>query len=145
MANWHFVMPYDDAAADWLAQQGYPHSPARAGNRLPSWAEVEQVVRRLGLPADAPLVVDLAGDGETLKVRGDMLLELRVVRGLCDRCGQLWVYPDCGSPAILIEASSSPEAVAAAWEASLAAEDSWRAFHERTRSASQGTLFPGDL
>ena len=131
MANWHFVFPYGQDAADWLASEGYPHPPVRPGNRLPTWAEVERAVRILRLPPDAPLVIKPSADGESLLMRGDMLLELRVVRWLSEFCGQQWVYPDCGSPAIVIDASSSPEPLARAWLASLIAEDSWRSFYLR--------------
>lgn len=134
MANWHIVVPYDDRATDWLAEQGYPHPPARPGNRLPTGAEVEQAVRALGLPPDVPLAIDFARNGESLTVRGDLLLELRVLHKLCERCGQLWVYPDCGSPAIVIDAVSSPEFIAEAWLTSLDANDSWQAFHGRAYS-----------
>jgi hypothetical protein len=72
LANWHFVMPYDEAAADWLAANGYPHPPARPGNRLPTWAEVEQAVECFGVPPDAPLAIEPGV--ELLKVRGDLLL-----------------------------------------------------------------------
>jgi hypothetical protein len=54
LANWQFVMPYDEAAADWLGANGYPHPPARPGNRTPTWAEVEQAVESLGRPAGGP-------------------------------------------------------------------------------------------
>ncbi len=68
MANWHFVVPYDRAAADWLASEGFPHPPARPGNRLPTWDEVEHAAQALGIPSDAPLVIELSADGESLKM-----------------------------------------------------------------------------
>lgn len=131
MANWDFILPYDGEAADWLGRQGYPHPPVRAGNRLPTWAEVARVVEALGLPNDAPLAAEMSQDGETLKMRGELLLELGLLRGLCAACGQLWLYPDCGSPAIVVDATILPGAVAEAWHASLDAEDCWQAFHQR--------------
>jgi hypothetical protein len=133
VANWHFVFPYDEAAADWLAGEGFPHPPARPGNRLPTWTEVEDAAKAVGIPPDAPLAIELSTDGESLKMRGEVLLELRVLRRVSELCGQLWVYPDCGSPALVIDSSSSPEPLAAAWLASLSAEDSWRAFYLRAR------------
>jgi hypothetical protein len=54
---------------------------------------------------------------------------------LCDGCGQLWVYPDTGSPEIVVEAATDPEAVAAMWEEAERAEDAWRSFHERMYGA----------
>lgn len=57
----------------------------------------------LGVPPDAPLAIERGV--ELLKVRGDLLLELSILRWLSERCGQFWVYPDCGSPAIVVDAS----------------------------------------
>jgi len=37
-------------------------------------------------------------------------------------------YPDSGSPAIVVDPSTDPEAVAAAWLAAESAEDCWAAF-----------------
>lgn len=136
MANWDHVFAYDDDAADWLEAQGYPHPPAWPGGRLPTRAEVERAVAALGLPDPGPLAIELDGDRDSLKVRGDTLLELRLVRSLCEACGPLWLYPDCGSPAIVVDASAAPEELAASWLASLDVEDSWRAFHQQAYGAS---------
>ena len=135
MANWHLVVPYDKAAADRLASEGFPRPPARPGNRLPTWAEVEHATQALGTPPDAPLVIELSADGESRKMRGDVLARDALLRWVSELCGQLWVYPDCGSPAIVIDSSSSPEPLAAAWIASLDAEDSWQSFHLRAHDA----------
>jgi hypothetical protein len=131
VANYHLVVAYDERATEWLAEQGYPHPPARPGNRLPTFDEIEETVRFLGIGPGAPLIVDGVGVGDSFTIRGDLLLELRVLRKLCERCGQLWVYPDCGSPAIVVDAALSPEVVAEIWEKSNAADDSWKTFHER--------------
>jgi hypothetical protein len=41
------------------------------------------------------------------------------------------MYPDSGSPAIVVDATLSPEAAATVWTESLAAEYSWDAFYKR--------------
>jgi hypothetical protein len=87
-----------------------------------------------GFSASTPLVLDNTDDFDDdegcFRVRGDLVLELRLLRRLCEDCGQLWVYPDCGSPAIVVDAALSPERVAAAYSEAEAAEDNWAAFHE---------------
>ena len=142
MANWHLVFRYDGRATDWLAERGYPHPAARPGNRLPTRDEVSWSWAALGLAPTAALAVDgfddVAGDEDCFKVRGDLVLELRLLRHLCESCGQLWVYPDCGSPAIVVDAALSPERVAAAYREAEAADDGWAAFHESVHRAEPG-------
>jgi hypothetical protein len=142
MANWHFVFAYDRRATDWLAEQGYPHPLARPGNRLPTHEEVLQAWTALGLPTNAPLLVEgtdeYDSEEDCFQVRGDLVLELKLLRCLCENCGQLWVYPDCGSPAIVVDATMSPERIAAAWLETTAGEDSWAAFHDRVYRAKHG-------
>src|SRR5262249_18617074 len=121
-------MAYDERAAEWLAAQGYQHPPARPGNRPPTLDEIEEAARALGIGPDAPLLVDGVGAAESFIIRGDLVLELRLLRRLSERSGQLWVYPDCGSPAIVVDPATEPEAVAAAWLRSLHAADPWAAF-----------------
>ncbi len=128
MANWHLVVPYDERAADWLASQGYAHPAVKPGNRLPTLAEIEQTARSLEIGPDAPLLIDGAGFADSFTIRGDLVLELRLLRKLSELAGQLWVYPDCGSPAIVVDPATDPEAVAAAWLRSLDSDDPWAAF-----------------
>ncbi len=137
MANWHLVVAYDEGATDWLAAQGYRHPPARPGNRLPTEAEIAAAVRALGIGPDA-LLVDGAGGADSFRVRGDMVAELRLLRLLSERAGQVWAYPDCGSPAVVVDPATDPEAVAAAWLRSLDAPDPWAAFLGRTSDAEPG-------
>jgi len=131
LANWHLVVAYDERATEWLSSQGYPHPAARPGNRLPTPAEIEEAFQSLGFPPNALLYIDGFDLPDSFTVRGDLLLELRVLRKLCERSGQLWVYPDCGSPALVIDATIEPAEVAAAWLGSLNADDPWREFHEK--------------
>lgn len=129
MANWDIVLPYDNRATDWLSDFGYPHPAARPGNRLPSDEELRLAWNALGLGSDDPLLVDRYD--EAMSVRGDMVLELRFLRLLSERCGQLWLYPDTGYPAIIVDASLIPEQVASMWLEALAADDCWAVFYEQ--------------
>ena len=138
MANWHLVVAYDERATEWLAAEGYRHPPARPGNRLPTRDEIEEAARALGIGPDAPLRVEGVGVADSFTVRGDLVLELRLLRRLSERSGQLWVYPDSGSPAIVVDPTTDPEAVAAAWLQSQAAEDPWAAFLGRGPAAEPG-------
>lgn len=126
MANWHVVLAYDERATKWLAEQGYQHPPARPGNRLPTENEIEEAVRALGIGSD--VYVDGVGVGDSFTVRGDLVAELRLVRRLSEQAGQLWVYPDCGSPAIVVDPDTDPNSVAAAWLRSLDSPDPWATF-----------------
>src|SRR4051794_32136473 len=93
VVNWHLVMAYDERATEWLASQGYQHPPARPGNRLPTLAEIGQAADALGIGPDAPLLVDGVGVADSFTIRGDLVLELRLLRRLSEQAGQLWVYP----------------------------------------------------
>jgi hypothetical protein len=84
-------------------------------------------------------LVDGVGVAESFTVRGDLVAELRLVRQLSERAGQQWVYPNCGSPAIVVDAATDPEAVAAAWLRSLDAPDPWLAFLGSAPDAVPGT------
>jgi hypothetical protein len=128
VANWHLVVAYDERAAGWLTGQGYQHPAVHPGNRLPTLPEIEAAARALSIGPDAPLVIDGVGMADSFTIRGDLVLELHLLRKLSEQSGQLWVYPDSGSPAIVVDPSTDPEAVAAAWLAAQSAEDCWAAF-----------------
>ncbi len=137
MANWHLVTTYDERAAEWLAGQGFQHPLARPGNRLPTLDEIEAAIHALAIGPD-DLLVDGVGIADSFTVRGDMVAELRLVRLLSERSGQLWVYPDCGSPAVVVDPATDPEAVAASWLQSLDAPDPWVAFLGSAPDAEPG-------
>src|SRR5262249_14268431 len=111
MANWHLVVPYDERAAAWLRGQGYSHPPVRPGNRVPTQAEIDRAAHAIGIRPNAPLLIDGVGVGDSFRVRGDLVLELRLLRKLSEDTGQLWVYPDCGDPAMVVDSGTDPEAV----------------------------------
>ena len=128
MGNWNIVMQYDDQAAAWLSDEGYQHPPVSPGNRLPTPLEIEEATNAIGIEADAMLLVDDSGLPRSISVRGDLVLQLRLLHRLSGKSGQLWLYPDSGSPAIVIDSAIDPESVAAAWLRSLNAPDPWAAF-----------------
>jgi hypothetical protein len=94
MANWDFVFPYDQRAADWLDEQDLPHPIVRQGNRLPSTAEVTAAWRQFDTD-QLLLINDFKWDDGTyvpedaFKLRGDLLVALRVLVRLSQDCGQL--------------------------------------------------------
>lgn len=139
MSNWDFVFAYDDRAAEWLAAQALPHPAVRPGNRFPTEAEAAAACQTLGFGPDSPIRVAFsrANPGE-FKVRGDLLQELRLLRLLCASCGQLWLYPDTGEPAIVVDAALLPERTDATYARALAADDSWAAFHRSMYSSAPG-------
>lgn len=126
MGNWDLIITYDKQATDWLAAEGYSHPPARPGNRLPTTAEIEAAAATLQGQLDG-ILVD-TGVSNCLRIRGNLAQELKLLRLLSKTAGQLWLYPDCGSPAIVVDHDIDPESVAATWLRALAAPDSWAAF-----------------
>jgi hypothetical protein len=137
MSNWDFVVAYDSQATDWLSSQGLPHPPVRSGNRLPSTAEVlsawqhvdvQQLVLIDGYDWDDDnFVPNLA----IFKLKGDRLVALRVLVVLCERCGQLWMYPDTGEPAIVVDSIVDPEQTLRVHAKAGAMENSWKIFYEQ--------------
>ena len=135
MANWHLVFPYDSRATEWLTAQGLPHPQLRPDNRLPTPAGIESAARDLGFGPHVSLLVDWLGSNDSFSIRGDLYLELKLIRKLAEACGQLWVYPDCGSPAIVVDSGINPHTVGDAWLAALDTEDPWSSFHRALYSS----------
>ncbi|MDZ4689578.1 MAG: hypothetical protein SH850_31260 [Planctomycetaceae bacterium] len=49
MGNWHVVIPYDERATEWLTSQGFQHPASLPNNRLPTFAEIEEAAKVLGI------------------------------------------------------------------------------------------------
>jgi hypothetical protein len=134
MANWDFVVAYDARATDWLAEQGLPHPIARTGNRLPCTAEVISAWQMYDT-AKLLLIDNFVWDDDTyvppeyFKLRGDWLVELRVLVELSSKCGQLWMYPDTGAPAIVVDALLDIDHTLRLFEELYSAEDGWERFY----------------
>ncbi len=62
-------------------------------------------------------------------MRGDLETELRVLMQLGHRCGQLWLYPDTGAPALVVDAALDIDEVAALYGCLVSAEDGWEQVH----------------
>ena len=155
MANWDFVSVYDDEAADWLREQGYPHPAVRPGNVMPTAAEL-----KWALGAHEKLVFDYPPHGERLAareegrggarfiiegfdwkkenwtpgdyfvLRGRSAVAFSVLIKLCERCGQLYLYPDTGEPSIVLDASLDSETVSELHREASEREDGWEYFFE---------------
>jgi hypothetical protein len=138
VSNWDFVLPYNHDASAWLTEQGYPHPSPRAENRLPSTSEIKWAMAELGIDTDEPLIVIDDFDGnddefvpaEYFKIKGSRLVEIQLLTKLCERCGQLWLYPDTGEPSIVLDARMRPESILILHRESLDEDDPWAAFYE---------------
>jgi hypothetical protein len=153
MANWDFVVVFDDGHAAWLRRHNYPHPAVRPGNQMPTTADMKWALQSFeNLEFDYPpgerelwvkveertaLVVQgfdwdenntIPGDYFTVRGATDMILSVLI--RLCERCGQLYLYPDSGDPAIVLEASLDPDEVRALYEEAGEAEDPWAHFFE---------------
>jgi hypothetical protein len=136
MANWDNVFPYDQTIADWLAEQGYPRPDCGAGNRLPTTGELYAALKALGHFKE-PLNVnvdrfdwdDLSSAPESLfTIRGELDAELRLLAKLSETCGQFYVHPDGGEPAMVVEAGLDLARIAAIYEEVAYGEDGWTRF-----------------
>ena len=135
MANWDHVLPYDEQVWEWLESECYPHPAVQPGNRLPSSGDVKWALSGAGIPANAFLVIDDNFDWnnnafipKALRMRGESLLELRLLTKLSERCGQLLLYPDSGEVAVVVDRSLDPQLVASLREDLSSAENGWRRF-----------------
>jgi hypothetical protein len=134
MSNWDFVVPYDSQATDWLEEQHLPHPAVRPGNRLPSTLEIAASWRKFD--HDQSILIDnfqWDDDNYTpsshFKLKGDWQVELNVLTDVCTKCGQLWMYPDTGAPAIVVDESLDVERTLALYERFYSAEDGWQRFY----------------
>lgn len=134
MANWDFVFPYDLRAAEWLAEQALPHPDVIPGNHLPSTAEV--VVAWRLFDKDKSLLIEnfnwedpASVPTDAFRVRGDRFKALQVLAKVSERCGQLWLYPDTGEPAIVVDALTNAREAATTHAEAATMPDSWKYFY----------------
>lgn len=157
MANWRFVLAYDERFAQSLADEGVTHPPVRPGNRMPTLEEIRGAIAQQPtwvedgrwLPGqlwvreeyDAPnsyrLIIESDSVGwanpayESFHMRGDLAWELTLVHTLCRLCGQLYVFFDSGDPPIILDSASDVPQILAVWREVNGGEDSWERFCER--------------
>jgi hypothetical protein len=142
VGNWDFIFSYSDEHSAWLGELGLPSPAVRAGNRLPTTAELEAAWSEVD--KDQSVLFD--GDWppardqplQALKVRGDLENSLRVLTALARVCGQLFLYPDTGEPAIVVDAVTVPQATAKAYRESVGGDASWERFYSRMHSSNPG-------
>ncbi|HEX7706494.1 MAG TPA: hypothetical protein VF701_08560 [Thermoanaerobaculia bacterium] len=134
MGNWDFVFVYDDVAAAWLAEQGYPAPAADARGRLPTTAEFMKVWAEFD--TENQLYFDdfdwnspESVPDQAFKFRGDRLIALKVLMRLSQECGQFWLYPDTGEPAIVVGPRLDAERANICHEESLTHDDAWQYFY----------------
>jgi len=156
MANWHVISAYADNFAAWLRGQGLPHPAVRPGNQIPTtaemkwaleaderlvfhyptgdgelWARVEGGTRSAGLIISGfDWDADRWTPGDHFFIRGSDVLFSVLIR-LCQRCGQLYLYPDSGAPAIVLDARLKPKTVARLHREACQRPDPWPYFFER--------------
>jgi hypothetical protein len=132
VSNWDFVVPYTTEATAWLVEQGFPHPAAAIGNRAPTLDELNQALAAVD---DSLVQVDLEAfqhgpnAGQSFRLRGEIVQELTLLRQLATVCGQLWLYPDTGEPAVIVDESTDPRHVGNAWLRCRAAANAWQAFY----------------
>jgi hypothetical protein len=154
MSNFNLVFVYAQSDADWLEERGHPHPAVRPGNCMPTTADMKWALESFDdLVFDYPrgeeeLTVDKEGGGgmqiggfdwdapntipgDNFVIRGGREV-LQLLTKLCERCGQLYFYPDTGDPPIILDASLDPAAVYDLWREVCEGEpeDAWRIFFE---------------
>jgi hypothetical protein len=158
LANWDFVFPYNQEHKEWFLQQNLPHPDVMVGNRLPTTADMKWALeQREDIIFDYPpgceeMVVyernatgyeicisgfDWAIDTalpqhDSFKMRWMGVLRSAILTSLCQRCGQLLMWPDTGVPAIIFQADQDSLVVAKIWSDSIVHEENaWAHFFER--------------
>jgi hypothetical protein len=135
MGNWNYVFPLNREAVDWLDEEGFPHPPLVSGNRMPTTREINDAFVSLGETPDH-LQIDLDFEhpdhvpNECFKIRGDIVAKLKLLHYLARSCGQLWLYPDTGEIAVIMDYSMDPDAVARTWLEASERDHDWRYFYQ---------------
>lgn len=156
MANFDFVMPYDARMETFLREKGYPYPKAHPHNRFPTKQELFDAIsstgtHRVECAEEADFFVvrrgttdkgyeirigcsnwEHLGTSETDSFTmhgGPFRTELIVLEIVSHQCGQLVLYPDTGSPAVIIQTGMDTERTAKVWEDAHTQDDSWGYFY----------------
>jgi hypothetical protein len=156
MANFDLVGCYNKKDAGDLRNRKLPHPKLRAKNQMPTTADLRWALDSLERASydrwpydeDGELVVqDEEADnwiridgfdwtkpnsipGDSFTVYGRGTLTLAILIKLCERCGQLFLYPDSGEPPIILDASMDANEVNSLHQEANEYEDSWSFFFE---------------
>jgi hypothetical protein len=137
MSNWNIISPYKRDDAKWLRERGYPRPRAWRGNSMPTTADMKWALesfdtfefeypsgeQELRVDAESGGLIDIRGfdwdaptsiPGDHFVIQGELGM-LQLLIKLCERCGQLYLYPDTGDPPIVLDASLDPAAVYELW------------------------------
>jgi len=162
MANFELVFAYGASDAAWLQEQGYPHPAVQQGNEMPTTADMKWALEaEEGFSFEYPQAdEELSGEdeagsgfsisgfdwdedctipGDSFILRGSGII-LSVLIRLCERCGQLYLYPDSGAPAIVLDASLNPVAVAELYAEADDQEDAWAYFFQKMYGPGGATM-----
>jgi hypothetical protein len=156
MANFDLVISYTEEVAADFGERGLPHPPVAAGNEMPSTSDLLRALNALeNVEFDVPdrgeddlYVQDAERDhgirirgfdwedrrttpGDSFAIYGRGPLSFALVIKLCERCGQLVLYPDSGDPPVVCDAAWDAEAVHELYREAVQEEDSWRFFFEQ--------------
>jgi hypothetical protein len=136
MGNWDYVFPLNQEAVDWLDSEDLPHPPLAHGNRMPTTREIKEAVGSFGeIPRELQIDLDFEQldyvPKECFKIRGDIVAELKLLRHLAGSCGQLWMYPDTGSIAVIVDSSIDTEAAGRLWLEASERDHDWRNFYQQ--------------
>ena len=151
MGNKEHVFVYNAEYEQWLRQRGYPCPSARSTNRMPTthdvlWAiaQFPAITTHIYRPyldvrsaQNETMLTIIGSDWEDhqavapyIALRGFRDWEIAFVAALCERCGQLGIYPDSGAAAIILDANIDREYYTNVWKQSYTQEDDWRYVHE---------------
>lgn len=142
MANWDYVFPLNRETIEWLDGEGLSHPQLMPTNRMPSTREIKDAVSTVGeLPDDLQIDLDFDNVDHVpegcFKMRGNVVAELRILRQLADSCGQLWMYPDTGEIAIIVDVTIDPDVVASVWHDASDRDHDWHYFYRHVYATEQ--------
>jgi hypothetical protein len=159
MANFDLVFVYDKKGAAEFEERGLPHPKVGAKNEMPNANDLLWAIDSLEFAdydripysdndellvdhIDAGYGIRIAGfdwanrhyvPGEDFAIYGHRLLSLAILIKLCERCGQLLVYPDTGEPPIVLDATMNADAV----DTLHSQSESWEEFFEAMYGAKK--------
>jgi hypothetical protein len=157
MANFDLVLPYDERMEVWLRERRYPFPRATPHNRIPTKQEIIDAIESTGTHEVECagerdfFAVRKGAVGRGYEIRigcsnwkrlgasatdsftmhgGFFKTELVVLEILPHKCGQLLLYPDTGSPAVIIQPGMDVERTDRIWHEAHQEDDSWTYFYE---------------